>query len=357
MYDRTRRGHKKGRTLPDEHEPEALDAPTLTAKRDMLAKDLREASERLQKEREARQSAAGAAEPAGATGPADDGDSLEAFMRGVDARLESDELFVLERRAQELERELEATKKLLHLADPDGYDCVCGLPCVSCSWLGGGDGKFVCCLGNTCRVVLPARRLFSSGSKAAREAVQRATEKLEGRRRAQEKERVQKRAVESIGSAVPALEPTPEPKSEGASAFEVDTRAPSSAPSSPPPPAAVHRLEQAAEQAGLEIRKRPAAAQAPASAPAPAKAPPSSYEARCAHIAAELAKHAKPARQAPAQPAIATPEARVAADLELLLAGRRRPVDESEAPEGDTWAPPQGQRGDGRSHLNQTYGY
>ena len=113
------------RTLPDEHEPEALDAPTLTAKRDMLAKDLREASERLQKEREARQSAAGAAEPTGATGPADDGDSLEAFMRGVDARLESDELFVLERRAQELERELEATKKLLHLADPDGYDCVC----------------------------------------------------------------------------------------------------------------------------------------------------------------------------------------------------------------------------------------
>lgn len=229
--------------------------------------------------------------------------------------------------------------------------------CVPGSWLGSGDGKFARCLGNTCQAVLHARRLFSSGSKAAREAVQRATEKLEGRRRAQEKERVQKQAAKAVGSEAPALEPTPDTESEEAAASEVDTRAPSSAPSGAPPPAAVHRLEQADEQGGLEIRKRPAAAHAPAPAPAPAKAPPSSYEARRAHIAAELAKHAKPARQAAAQPAAATPEARVAADLELLLAGRRRPVDESEAPEGDPWAPPEGQRGDGRSHLNQTYGY
>ena len=52
-------------------------------------------------------------------------------------------------------------------------------------------------------------------------------------------------------------------------------------------------------------------------------------------------------------------EASVAADLELLAAARRRREElaAQEAAEAAEWLPPQGQRGDGRTSLNDKLGY
>lgn len=120
--------------------------------------------------------------------------------------------------------------------------------------------------------------------------------------------------------------------------------------------------QESETRGGLEIRKRPVVV------PPAQHAATSSYEARRAHIAKELALRAEgsenPPKSKPIQPGT-TPQDQVLADLGLLLAGRcRRTTEESEEQPGrgekgheKEWRPPAGQSGDGRSRLNDAFGY
>ena len=48
------------------------------------------------------------------------GDSLDDFMLGVDAVIESDRAAALRRELAEVESQIERTERLLKIADPDG---------------------------------------------------------------------------------------------------------------------------------------------------------------------------------------------------------------------------------------------
>lgn len=129
--------------------------------------------------------------------------------------------------------------------------------------------------------------------------------------------------------------------------------------------ASVHRLAAPAEgeeePAGLQLQRRPAPKPAPAAAAAAAPPAQSSYESRRAHIAQALA--ATNTGSVAADEAVgggnADATAAVLADLAVLQAARGGGGGGDEA--GDEaaaeWRPPEGQRGDGRTRLNDQLGY
>ncbi|KAK9833306.1 hypothetical protein WJX81_005069 [Elliptochloris bilobata] len=302
----------------------------------------------------------------GASAQAPDADALDAYMSAVRTQIELDKVSVLRREIDALDVQVAEAERMLKLADPENYFRA-GTRAAEAAKQKG-------------ILALQAERQRRTAEALARQAAKERSSALV----APETEGAEEVPLPSAAPGAPRMRPANSPAA--ASAAQAGTAAPpgaapaaaAPAPTAPvaataPPAEALHRLEataaprDAAEAAetpgfGLEVRKRP---DAPLGAKNKGKARVSgllSREEVTARAAAAKAAAGVTSGGAadPKLGGAASAEAQLAADLALLQGSGREGADlERGEPrdEGGPWQPPKGQKGDGRTSLNDVLGY
>lgn len=326
FYDRTEGVQRQKQVVP-----EALDAATLLGQKEALQTEKARLQLLLAKEEQS----ASAAEAQHTTHvnnaqqEEEKEDELDAFMGQVAVQLEHDKVGALRQEISELDIKMQEADRLLKVADPDGY--------------------------------------FKSGSRAAEAAKARAQKAMQlekQQKEAQERRRKEKLATQRLEQEafVPEEEADDEvvggPHKLGAPSVSF---APSQAPAKASATASASAASDASaatsngavadpgkgrvtEAQGLQIMKPPEG-----------KSGPPSRQTIAARLAAGKAK---PVEARSSQQDI---QAKVAADLAALTGkvssyGDDMP-DASANIQQDVWKPPQGQRGDGKTSLNDKFGY
>ncbi|CAL8465521.1 g5057 [Coccomyxa elongata] len=373
FYDRTEEGRRKKRGREGNA---ALDAASLYGKKEALLSEKRKLEEAIAKELKGKAAVAspaataaserqlpaasgssGAAAGAEEAGQEDGVDALDAFMSNVETQIEQDKVGVLRREVEQIDKQVSEAERLLRLADPDGY--------------------------------------YREGTRAAEAAKAKGIKAMEvekKRREAEERQRRERLAAKAQEAAfVPeveededmpqAAEPAPAQATNGTPAQREQRAAtpslaqpadvalaagpaaehalePNQAMAQPSPKEDVSSLHRLAPEApdsgsfGLQVRKRPEGLL--------------SREELRAQAAAAAAKQ----RSGAAAGEKPQPRGGLLADLALLQRGAMSLADAEELPEGaaveadgagsgeePVWQPPQGQRGDGRTELNDALGY
>ncbi|KAL3145623.1 hypothetical protein ABBQ32_003168 [Trebouxia sp. C0010 RCD-2024] len=320
-------------------QPEALDAATLLGRKEALQAEKVRLQGLLAEEEQA-VAAAEAAHPGqkGVGGEAvpsgGEEDELDAFMGQVAVQLEHDKAGALRKEIAQLDAKMQEAERLLKVADPDGY--------------------------------------FKSGSRAAVAAKARAQKSMQLEKQqkdAQERRKREKLAAQKLeqetftpdeeaDEEAPSVVQKPEAptvsfapsqarqKDGHAARMSADPSSNESAAVAEAAGAASKQGSTVQEPQGLQIMKTPAGLRT--------SGPPSREQ-----IAQRLAAgRVKPKDSRSSQQDI---QAKVAADL-AALTGRVSSFD-TEAPDvsvtmqQDEWKPPEGQRGDGKTSLNDKLGY
>ncbi|GIL63581.1 hypothetical protein Vafri_17621 [Volvox africanus] len=334
-------------------------------------------------------------------------DSLDAFMANMDTQIEKDKLASLKRQLADVEAQLTRVTKLLRIADPDGWlqpgSAAAGRACAAAA------------AAAAAAAVPEDRRVKAAIAMAAAAAAKRRKEEEIAKQgfKMEEEEEQEEGSAQAPGPDASATGNGGEAAAQqhlagggaGSSVRSAIWSGNSTGASGPPGGAAAGlsgpgvAVGAGSGSGGLLIIRRPPGASVPRGTQVGQKVQQAGHPER--HAVSAEAKAAAAAlmaemNAAPSLPALpsggrglakdeeaeaeaaeirgggggggkvhrtggggGSAEAAVAADLEVLAAARRRREElaAAEAAEAAQWRPPEGQRGDGRTSLNDKLGY
>ncbi|GMH38668.1 hypothetical protein BSKO_06552 [Bryopsis sp. KO-2023] len=263
-------------------------------------------------------------------GGGNDDDALDSFMSGIETQLEADKISSLESELKEVETEMEEVGRLLKISDPEGF-------------FNPENVKK--------RKEAEARRKLQEEENKKKRTSERAAQQL------QEEQGISVDKDREFMPPPPRPPPTtgsmpPPPRPRGLDAQQAES-ATSSAATKSNLPASVLMPPPPSRQQGLpatDARPSPVGSNSQGY-------PKSSQDAGDALLDELKGNEQKTSGSGRLSESDVKAQLEVSENLRALSQATKRVADSVEVAEDVTWKPPEGQTGDGRTHLNAKFGY